>query len=457
MRPTLALDARCRAAARHRSHPRLAAGLIAASCSAVVLPLGTADAATLAQTKARLKSQVAALPGSTSVFIREAATQTVLGSRTPSTRRIPASVTKLFTTSTALLQDGPTATLATELRASGEIDADGVLQGDLIVKGAGDPSFSTAGVDALAEAAKDAGIVRIAGTLRADLGTWTTQQGTPLTRGRYNGEIGGRLGALVVARGFASASVTDPSRQVLVRLRDALKAGGLKGNVTFGSALRTSTGSTLLGTVKSPTIFQLISATNQPSDNFYAEELLRGVGARHGAGGTTAAGLAVERAHLRTLGVNARLVDGSGLARGNRVAPSSIVRLLDQMASRTEGGQFRASLALAGATGTLASRMRGTAASGRCRAKTGTLSNVSALAGWCTTMGGRNVAFAILQNKVNVATARSRQDAIAATIAGWSDKPVADLVTPVPSPSNGPTSTTPAGTSPAAGGGALAR
>ncbi|MFT4036342.1 MAG: D-alanyl-D-alanine carboxypeptidase/D-alanyl-D-alanine-endopeptidase, partial [Patulibacter sp.] len=359
----------------------------------------------------------------------------------------PASVTKLFTTSTALLADGPDATLTTELRIDGTID-DGTLDGDLIVRGAGDPSFSTTAIATLAAAAKRAGITKITGSLRADLGTWTSQQGTDLTGGRYNGEIGGRLGALVVARGFASASVTDPARQVLVRLRDALKAGGLRGTVDLAASTPSSDATTVIAAVKSPTIARLIAATNQPSDNFYAEELLRGLGARHGTAGTTAQGLAVEREQLGALGVRASLVDGSGLSRGNRVAPTTIVRLLDQMAAHTTGAQLRASLPLAGATGTLAGRMRGTAADGRCRAKTGTLSNVSALAGWCTTLGGRTVTFAILMNKVSVPAARVRQNAIAAAIAGWSDKPSAASATPSPTPT--PT------TSGAASGGATA-
>lgn len=424
---------------------------LALVCAGLGLTAPAAHAATLAETKARLAPMVRNLPGATSVSIRESSTNTVLASRAPTAARIPASVTKLFTTSTALLADGPKAVLTTELRVDGTIDDAGVLGGDLIVRGAGDPSLSLAGIATLAAAAKRAGITRIDGTLRADLAGWTADQGTPLTGGAYNREIGGRLGALVVSRGFASATVSDPTRQVLVKLRDAMRSGGLEGPVRFGVAAPSGAGTQVIGQVRSPTIAQLAAATNGPSDNFYAEQLLRGIGARHGAAGTTSAGLAAQRARLAALGIRPRLADGSGLSRGNRVAPTTVVRLLDVMAARTEGTALRASLPLAGSTGTLAGRMRGTAAAGRCRAKTGTLSNVSALAGWCTTIGKRTVTFAILMNGVSVPAARRRQDAILAAIANWTDPPSAALTPTTPQPTS-PVGTTPVGTTPVGGG-----
>lgn len=420
--------------------------------AAVVLPAlllclpSAAPAATRAQVQKSLKAIVRGMPGNTSVYVRESATQIVLASRAPTVKRIPASVTKVFTTSSALLLDGPAARLTTELRHTGEIDEDGVLRGDLIVRGAGDPALRLDQVTALAQAAKKAGIERIDGELRADLGGWTSDQGTPLTGGAYNRDIGGRLGSLVTLRGFASGTVIDPARQVLVRVRDAMRSAGLEGAVKFGASAPSGAGTTVIGKVTSPTIAQLSAATNGPSDNFYAEMLLRGIGARHGAAGTTTAGLAAQRSALGAIGVNAQLADGSGLSRGNRVAPTTVVRLLDQMAAREEGSALRASLALAGNTGTIAGRMRGTAAAGRCRAKTGTLSNVSALAGWCTTIGKRNVAFAILMNNVSVASARRAQDRVAAAIAGWTDPAV---VVEIPVKTTPVVPTSPVATSPA--------
>lgn len=429
--------------ARHRC-----AALLAACGASLTLVAAPAGAATRAQVQKSLSAQLKALPGASSAYVREASTLTVLGQRTATTRRIPASVTKVFTTSTALMLDGPDARLSTELRIDGELDDDGVLRGDLILRGAGDPALRLDQLTQLAAAARKAGLRRITGTLRADLDGWTRQQGTPAYGGgAYHRDIGGRLGALVTLRGFASGGGSDPAKQVLSRFSAALRTSGLTGALKTAAPRASGTGTTVLARVNSPTIAQLSAATNVPSDNFYAEMLLRGIGARHGAAGTTTAGLARQRTALQAIGVNATLADGSGLSRGNRVAATTVVKLLDEMAERDEGPALRASLAVAGRSGTIAGRMRGSAAQDRCRAKTGTLNGVSALAGYCTTRGGRQVTFAILMNGVNVPAARRRQDRIAATIANWTDPAVKQPSKPEPTT---PKPTTPVATSPAA-------
>ncbi len=76
-------------------------------------------------------------------------------------------------------------------------------------------------------------------------------------------------------------------------------------------------------------------------------------------------------------------------------------------------------MALAGSTGTIRRRMRGTPAAGKCRAKTGTLNGVSALAGYCPARDGGDVAFAVLMQRVGIFTAHGAQDRIAAAIARW--------------------------------------
>jgi D-alanyl-D-alanine carboxypeptidase/D-alanyl-D-alanine-endopeptidase (penicillin-binding protein 4) len=94
-------------------------------------------------------------------------------------------------------------------------------------------------------------------------------------------------------------------------------------------------------------------------------------------------------------------------------------RLLIGAVKKTWFGSFYRSLPLAGVSGTLKKRMRGTAAAGRCRAKTGTLVAVSALAGYCRARTGHRIAFAILMNGVDIGTAHRAQDRIAATLAAY--------------------------------------
>jgi D-alanyl-D-alanine carboxypeptidase/D-alanyl-D-alanine-endopeptidase (penicillin-binding protein 4) len=181
----------------------------------------------------------------------------------------------------------------------------------------------------------------------------------------------------------------------------------------------------------------LIRLTNRPSDNFFAETLLKALGARFGGRGSTQAGAAVARGTLGDLGVRPRIVDGSGLSRGDRTTPRTIVRLLDQLdRSATLAPAWRNSLGVACRSGTVGGRMCGTAASGRCRGKTGTLSNVSALSGYCD-LSDRKIAFSIIMNNVSVSGARSLQDRMAVAIARY--KPS------TPAPEN----SAPAGTAPA--------
>ncbi len=170
--------------------------------------------------------------------------------------------------------------------------------------------------------------------------------------------------------------------------------------------------------VASPTIRDLAEMTNAPSDNFAAEMLFKVLGAQFGSGGTHAAGQRVVRSEMKGLGLNPTVSDGSGLSRSNRTTPKQVVRLFQQMAERPdEGMALRASLPVAGRSGTLTRRMRGTPAEGDCVAKTGTLNGVSALAGICVTDAGDDVAFAFLLNGVNTSAAKRIEDRMTAAIA----------------------------------------
>ena len=159
---------------------------------------------------------------------------------------------------------------------------------------------------------------------------------------------------------------------------------------------------------------------NGPSDNFIAETLIKALGMSFGGAGSTAAGAAVVRSTVAELGLRTVAVDGSGLSRANRTSPRAVVALLTAMTESDVFEPFAASLPIAGRSGTLATRMRGTAARDACRAKTGTLSNVSALAGYCETRDGGRVAFAFLMNRVWPTGARAVQDRMASILARYS-------------------------------------
>jgi D-alanyl-D-alanine carboxypeptidase/D-alanyl-D-alanine-endopeptidase (penicillin-binding protein 4) len=167
---------------------------------------------------------------------------------------------------------------------------------------------------------------------------------------------------------------------------------------------------------RSPPVADLLRLMNPPSDNFIAETLVKVLGARFGASGSTAAGTGVVRAELGELGVAPQVVDGSGLSRSDRTSPREVVTTLDALAGNAA---LVGSLAVAGRTGTLEDRMRGTSAQDRCRAKTGTLRDVSALAGYCTTTAGAHVAFAFFMNYFSPYTARILQDRMAIALSRY--------------------------------------
>src|SRR5206468_3025794 len=103
------------------------------------------------------------------------------------------------------------------------------------------------------------------------------------------------------------------------------------------------------------------------------ETLLKDLGARFGGAGTTVAGSGVVKAWLGRLGIKPQIVDGSGLSDQDRTSPTEVVALFRAMTGPQAaiGATLLPALPVAGRSGTLIHRMRGTAAAGRCTAKTG--------------------------------------------------------------------------------------
>jgi len=133
----------------------------------------------------------------------------------------------------------------------------------------------------------------------------------------------------------------------------------------------------------------------------------------------------------RRLGSRVRMVDGSGLDRRDQAAPKEVVDLLDAMRNRSSD-EFNAllnSLPIAGRDGTLDNRMRHGAARGRCHAKTGTLSDVSTLSGYCFAQGGDVIEFSMLMNRVNVFSAHAVQDRMTNAVAAFTGSAAASKKT----------------------------
>ena len=382
-----------------------------------------------------LRSRLVRGGGSASgLFVMDAERGRVMCRRAPG-RRLPlASNMKLFTTGAALGRLGPSARIPTRLMASGGVDDRGVLHGSLYLVGGGDPVLaSTAFSDrfraglgtnlfALAGRLRATGVRAVTGRLYADDTIFDRLRGVR-DSGYATSPYIGPLSGLAFNSGYSSSSgvsfASDPARVAARKLARALIRAGIRvrTRVALGAAPR---GAETLTAVRSPRLKQIAAATNMPSNNYYAEMLIKLLGARVGSGGTTAAGAAVVSRYARELGSGVRAVDGSGLTRSNRASPAQVARFLQGMRGTDVGEDFAETLALAGRDGTVSNRMEGSAAAGRCRVKTGTLTGVSALSGYCFNRSGRTMIFSILMAGVyDLSRAHYEQDRIAAAVAGY--------------------------------------
>jgi|SRR5205085_9091620 len=355
--------------------------------------------------------------GAGSAYVLDLSTGKPLFSRVPGAGRLPASVEKLYTTSTALLRFGADATLSTRVLATGFIDSHHGFHGILWLKGGGDPTFGSAAFDRSAYGTgatvgrlagnliHSTGIRSIHGRIVGDDSYFDTARGTPATGyGPDLADVEGLLSALAYDRGFATFQGTigqrRPTLYATQQFVGALRARGVKvpANTPVYTGHATATAEQV-AVVHSPPIAKLIQLTNTPSDNYLAEMLLKGIGARFGGAGSTAAGAAVVRAELADqFGIRPRLDDGSGLSRDDSTSPIQVVTLLSQMAADPD---FFDSLAVGGETGTLQDSMKGTIAQGNCHGKTGTLHDVANLVGYCHARDGHMLAFAFLINAIS--------------------------------------------------------
>jgi D-alanyl-D-alanine carboxypeptidase/D-alanyl-D-alanine-endopeptidase (penicillin-binding protein 4) len=372
------------------------------------------------------------------LLVLDAGTGEAVCARAAHRQRPLASNTKLFTTSTVLSRFGAEARLNTQVLAEGPIDDQGVLHGNLYLQGAGDP---TLGSPAFYDAFHDGlgtnlfaltpqlrsrvGLTRVTGRLYADDTIFDRLRGVADSGYATSPEIG-PLSGLEFNSGFADSSAdsfaTDPATLAARKLVGSLRGAGI--DIRPGVGLRAAPeesvgGVRAIASVESPTISSIVNYTDVNSYNFFAEMLIKLLGAHFGSAGSTAAGAQVVDKFARSHGSGIHAVDGSGLTRGNHASPSQVVHLLQAMRTSPVGEDFVSDLALAGREGTVAERMHGTAAYGRCRLKTGTLTGVSNLSGYCFNADGREMIFSVLMAGVgNLDTAHYEQDKIAAAVAG---------------------------------------
>jgi D-alanyl-D-alanine carboxypeptidase/D-alanyl-D-alanine-endopeptidase (penicillin-binding protein 4) len=400
-------------------------------------------------------------------------------------RRVPASVAKIMSTAAAMEALGPDHTVVTSLMAQGSVTG-GVLDGALVVVGAGDPTLgggdSGAWLRSWAIAVADAGIERVDGDIIADGRVFA---GPPLGRGwawddapwSYSAPVTGlQIGhnvAVVRIAGMADGSVDvdpgewsecldidnrlmvddpgvvgglrayrPPSSTVLVldgavaagsertlrvtlpdpahcmasRFRLALEEAGVQVNGDSRSTRPADTGwhGTVLATVTSPSLVELLPAILQDSDNLVAESVVRWLDPA-----PTGKTMAVAEDAL------ADVLSPSGIARGwtryDQLSASTLADVMRWAYTRPWGPAWVEALAVAGESGTLRGRMSGGA--GRIQGKTGSMSGVLSLVVFVPSESGPLV-YVMLSNGImgSRSEVRAAQDAIAERLLAYSSR-----------------------------------
>ena len=436
IRSQLAILGECSRIPRRRAVSGLC-GLLAACLGLVAWGAGApvaSAAGSLAALQSDLAHQLQIAGPLSSAYVYDLTAGQALFSQRATAMRPPASVEKLLTATAALDLLGPSARLSTTVLGVGHLGPGGAWEGNLYLRGGGDPTFGSrafirghyrgqgASVSALVDQlVRVDGIRRVVGSIEGDESYLDSRRGEPSSNYAPDPFLEGTLSGLAFNRGATGSERGShaPAAYAARQLLAALKAAGVRIRGASGAA-STPAGATRLANVSSPTVAQLIGLMLPPSDNFFAEMLIKDLSARFAGAGTTAAGASVVTKTITTLlGIHPRVLDGSGLSPADQTSTYQIADLLVELEPTPLGAVLRAGLAVAGRTGTLSRRMRNTAAAGRCQGKTGTLSGVSNLVGYCQAANGHLLAFAFFTDGIATEVAHTLQDHMTITLAGY--------------------------------------
>ncbi|MEO6988042.1 MAG: D-alanyl-D-alanine carboxypeptidase/D-alanyl-D-alanine-endopeptidase [Aquihabitans sp.] len=357
---------------------------------------------------------------------------------------IPASTLKLLTASAALDQLGPEHRTTTRVVADAS-PVKGLVGGDLVLVGGGDPLLTTdlnrlvrhigddlhpTSLDRLADEVVDAGVLMISGRVVGDESRYDSARVVDSWPERYiTQNQSGPLSALTVDDGY-DVSMDGPDGQLIRRRSDdpARSAAAAfsrlltdRGILIGGDAIAGTAPSNPveLASIESAPLTDVVSELLVTSDNQTAELLTKEMGLAETGEGSTEAGLEVIESHLADHGVaGADLTDGSGLAPSNQVTCDQLVEVLDLTGGID--GSLGSALPVAGESGTLKRRFTDTPAAGLLRAKTGYLAEVTSLAGFVPLASGEVATFAYIANGEVVDDAsRVPQDLLAIVLATY--------------------------------------
>lgn len=330
---------------------------------------------------------------------------------------VPASNEKLPLGWAALVRLGPSFRFHTEIVGSG-VRRGTTWQGNLVLKGYGDPTFSTPDLEAMARTVAQRGIRRVEGRVLGDESFFDKRRDAPGWKPGFLGFESPPLSALILDRGARWPKHSPPllAAEALAR---ALARRGITIKGRIGPGIAPPDGP-ILARDESPRLATVLRALNRHSDNFTAEMLAKQLGTLEGARGSTAGGLDVVLTELVKAGVPTAgvvLADGSGLSSLDRLTARSLAGTLAAGVSNPAiAATFVDSLASPSLDGTLEARLPALGA--RLRGKTGTTNLSCSLSG----LIDRRIAFVVIQNgnPVPAWTARAAQDKFVTLLAARS-------------------------------------
>lgn len=310
----------------------------------------------------------------------------VIASHNPAEPLVPASIMKSVTTAALLSHLDEDYRYETKIYTEGPV-REGVLEGNLLVVGSGDPSLNSKYVDnnsdicqEIANALRSAGISQIKGKIIVDEEIWS---GPSVPQSWMSGDLPHAYGTGSHGLNFednasGSRSVANPAAVFSTRLKSVLTRYGI--SVT-NESLRQGD-SKLLFTHTSVPLDEIMRSCMMRSDNQYAEALLRTYGVVVNGKGNTEKSARHEMEYWRKQkapmsGVN--IIDGSGLSRQNRVTANFMAHVL---ASKASNPYYASFFPLAGQEGTLKSFLAGTPLDGYVAMKTGSMRGIQCYAGY---------------------------------------------------------------------------
>jgi D-alanyl-D-alanine carboxypeptidase/D-alanyl-D-alanine-endopeptidase (penicillin-binding protein 4) len=362
--------------------------------------------------------------------------------RRPDQALVPASTQKILVATAALAALGPDFRYETRV-VTDAAPRDGAV-GTVWLVGSGDPTLATpeylgwiadrprfrlhqaTPVTGLVDALKAAGVTAVTGAIIGDDSRYDRTRVVPSWKASYliDNEVG-PLGALLVNSGFSvfeppEKRADDPAAHAASELARLAPAAGITvaGPARSGTAPNEAT--VTVASVRSPPLAEIVAGMLRESDNTTAELIVRELGVAKLHDGSTPAGTravvaALEAAGLPTGGL--RLGDGSGLEVTNQASCALLAATL-RMPDAAGAPRLSPLLAVAGQSGTLSLRLAGTPLEGKLRAKTGSLTGVSGLAGYLD--GRRSLSFAFLANgNLSDTAGRVLQDRLVALLAGY--------------------------------------